>query len=255
MMNPKNHLIQQYWDEHIHDLSIATQPIGSAGFFQELANYRYEKLDYLNGFINSSVHQGKVILEIGCGVGIDLICLTKSGALVYGIDFSSVAIKLARNNLEQNGLQADVLLMDGETLGFSDHTFDIVYAHGVLQYTSDDNKMVAEIHRVLKPNGQAIMMFYNKFSWLNALSRLTSVGLEHADAPILRKYSIDEVKRMLHSFRSVQVVPERFPVATRLHKGTKARLYNDWFVKIFNMLPRSWVRPFGWHLMVFATKA
>jgi ubiquinone/menaquinone biosynthesis C-methylase UbiE len=254
MKNPKNYLIQQYWNEHIHDLSIATQPIGSAGFFQELADYRFEKLNYLKEFLNSNAHQGKAILEIGCGAGIDLVSLAKSGALVYGIDFSSVAIKLAKKNLEQNGLRANISLMDGETLGFSDHTFDIVYAHGVLQYTADDEKMIAEIHRVLKPNGQAIMMLYNKFSWLNALSRLTNVGLEHADAPVIRKYSVSQVKRMLHVFDSIQVVPERFPVATRLHQGTKARLYNDWFVNTFNLLPKSWVKPLGWHLMVFATK-
>jgi ubiquinone/menaquinone biosynthesis C-methylase UbiE len=255
MNNSETKLIQQYWDEHIHDLSIATQPIGSARFFQELADYRYEKLDYLTVLLNSNAHQGKLILEIGCGAGIDLVCLAKSGALVYGIDFSPVAIKLAKKNCEQNNLLANVLLMDGETLGFSDCTFDMVYAHGVLQYTADDEQMIAEIYRVLKPDGQAIMMFYNKFSWLNALSRLTNVGLEHTDAPVLRKYSVNQVKQMLHSFQNVQVVPERFPVATRLHQGIKARLYNDYFVKTFNLLPRSWVKPLGWHLMVFATKA
>jgi ubiquinone/menaquinone biosynthesis C-methylase UbiE len=255
MTNSKTHLIQQYWNEHIHDLSIATRPIGSADFFQELADYRFEKLDYLKELLNSGGQQGKLILEIGCGAGIDLVCLAKSGAFVYGIDFSSIAIKLAKKNCEQNGLRANVLLMDGETLGFNDNTFDTVYAHGVLQYTADDKRMIAEIYRVLKPNGQAIMMFYNRCSWLNALSHLTNVGLEHADAPILRKYSINEVKQLLQPFSSLQIIPQRFPVATRLHQGAKARLYNDLFVKSFNWLPRSWVKPLGWHLMVFATKA
>lgn len=247
-------MIQQYWNEHIHDLAIVTQPIGSAGFFKELANYRYEKLDYLLKVLDSNAYVGKKLLEVGCGAGLELARLAKCGAQIYGIDFSSVAIRLAKNNLEQNEFAANVCLMDGETLGFADETFDGVYAHGVLQYTSNDQTMVAEIHRVLKPGGTAVMMFYNKNSWLNAMSVITNIGLEHADAPVLRKYSASGVKRLLSTFDRVEIVPERFPVKTRLHKGIKAKLYNDWFVGIFNSLPKKWVRPLGWHLMVFATK-
>ena len=36
--------IRDYWNEHIHDLEIATHPVGSAEFFRELDTYRFEKL-------------------------------------------------------------------------------------------------------------------------------------------------------------------------------------------------------------------
>ena len=39
--------ITEYWDEHIHDLAITTHPVGSSGFFQQLDDYRYDKLNYL----------------------------------------------------------------------------------------------------------------------------------------------------------------------------------------------------------------
>ena len=51
-----------------------------------------------------------------------------------------------------------------------------------------------------------------------------------------------------------QIVPERFPVPTQVHKGLKARLFNTLFVDGFNALPRAWVRRYGHHLMAFATK-
>ena len=40
--------------------------------------------------------------------------------------------------------------MNGECMQFADNTFDVVYAHGVLQYTADTERMIGEIHRVLK---------------------------------------------------------------------------------------------------------
>jgi ubiquinone/menaquinone biosynthesis C-methylase UbiE len=246
--------VAKYWDEHIHDLEIATHPIGSPGFFRQLDEYRYDKLNYLPQVVDFPSYQGKSLLEVGCGAGIDLVRFARAGAVVTGIDLSQVCIDLARKNIEQNGLSADLRVMNGESMQFHDDSFDVVYAHGVLQYTADAGKMIAEIHRVLKPDGQAILMVYNRNSWLNLMRQLTKVPLEHEDAPVLKKFSIGEFKKLLQPFRNYQIIPERFPVKTKLHSGWKARLFNDVFVGTFDLLPKKLVRPFGWHLMAFATK-
>lgn len=247
--------IRSYWNEHIHDLAITTHPIGTPGFFEQLHTYRFDKLDYLPKVVNFDKYRGQKLLEIGCGVGLDLAHFVQAGAIAVGVDLSEQAIDLARQNFAYQALKADFEVMDGERLEYADGSFDVVYAHGVLQYTADPAKMIGEIVRVLRPGGEAILMVYNKFSWLNALSKFMSVGLEHADAPVLRKYSIHEFEKLLSSFAQVQIIPERFPVRTLLHHGWKAALYNHAFVVTFNRLPRAWVRPLGWHLMAFATKA
>jgi ubiquinone/menaquinone biosynthesis C-methylase UbiE len=246
--------IRDYWNLHIHDLEIATQPVGTAGFFQELAEYRFDKLRYLPQVVDFSAYQGKRLLEVGCGVGIDLVRFARAGAIVTGVDLAEVSIDLAWKNFAQDGLTADLQVMNGEDLQFEDSSFDVAYAHGVLQYTADAQKMIHELHRVLRPGGEAILMVYNKYSWLNLLSKLMKVELEHEDAPVLRMYSIRQFKRMLTPFAEVRIVPERFPVKTRLHRGIKATLYNDLFVKGFNCLPQAVIRPFGWHIMAFARK-
>lgn len=246
--------IRDYWNAHIHDLEIATEPVGTPAFFQQLAEYRFDKLHYLPQIIDSSAYQGKQLLEVGCGLGIDLVRWARAGAVVTGIDLADVSIELARQNFTQQGLRADLLVMNGESLGFGDNSFDVAYAHGVLQYTANTRKMIGELHRVLRPGGEAIMMVYNSHSWLSMVSKVTRVELEHEDAPALQMYSIGEFESMLAAFSKVRICLERFPVRTRLHHGLKATLYNDLFVRGFNCLPKSVVRPYGWHIMAFAQK-
>lgn len=246
--------IRDYWNTRIHDQEIATHPVGSPEFFQELDAYRFEKLDYLPRVVNFADYAGKRLLEIGCGAGIDLVHFAQGGALVTGIDLAEASIDLARRNFANNQLSGEFQVMNGESLDFSDGTFDVVYAHGVLQYTADARQMIREIHRVLRPGGEAIMMVYNTYSWLSAMSKLTKVDLEHEDAPAFRTFSIREFKTLLQPFSSYRLIPERFPVKTRLHNGLKATLYNQVFVNGFNILPKALVRPLGWHLMAFAEK-
>jgi 2-polyprenyl-3-methyl-5-hydroxy-6-metoxy-1,4-benzoquinol methylase len=256
MANDNNLLgsIATYWDEHIHDLAITTSRVGTPKFFRQLDEYRYEKLDYLPRLVNFSAYKGKSLLEVGCGAGIDLVRFARAGAKVTGIDLSKTAIDLACKNFEQSEQSADLRLMNGEGMQFAEDTFDVVYAHGVLQYTADAAKMIAEIHRVLKPGGETILMVYNRHSWLNLMRKVTNVPLEHEDAPVLMKFSVRELKQLLRPFQNYQIIPERFPVKTKLHSGWKAHLFNSVFVRVFNWMPKRWIRPFGWHLMVFAIK-
>jgi SAM-dependent methyltransferase len=246
--------VRVYWDRHIHDLEITRHPVGSRGFFDDLDQYHFEKLHHLLRLVPFDEVRGRRVLEVGCGAGVDLARFAKGGAEVTGVDISSSAIDLARENFRQQGLRGDFRVANGEALAFPDNSFDLVYAHGVVQYTADPQRLVNECRRVLKPDGQAIFQVYNRISWLNALSKLMKVGLEHDDAPVLLKFSIPEFRRLLASFREVRIVPERFPVRSRLHGGWKGALYNGAFVGTFNLLPRPLVRRFGWHLLAFCRR-
>lgn len=246
--------IKTYWNERIHDLEVAKHPVGTAGFFDDLDEYRFDKLHYLPKVVDFSSFHGKKILEVGCGAGIDLVHFARGGAIVTGVDLSETAVDLAKKNFSQRKLTGDLRVMNGEALEFPDDAFDVVYAHGVIQYTADAQKLVNEARRVLKPGGKFIAMVYNRKGWLNVMSKVFSVGLEHEDAPVLEKYSIGEFKQMMSGFSHVKIVPERFPVKSRLHKGLKGLLFNTFFVGVYNLIPRSLIRNTGWHLMGFAVK-
>ena len=246
--------VRDYWERHIHDLEITRHPVGSRGFFDDLDQYHFEKLHHLLRLVNFDGYAGRQVLEVGCGAGVDLARFARGGAVTTGVDVAHSAIDLARANFGQQGLAGEFHVADGERLPFPDDAFDLVYAHGVVQYTADPARLVDECRRVLKPGGEAIFQVYNRISWLNALSKVMKVGLEHQDAPVLIKFSIGEFRRLLRGFREVQVVPERFPVRSRLHGGWKGALYNGVFVGAFNALPRRLVRPLGWHLLAFCRK-
>lgn len=246
--------VRRYWNSRIHDLEMTAQPAGSRAFFDELDDYRFDKLAYLPRIVDFGAYRGKRLLEIGSGIGTDLTRFARGGAVVVGVDLSETAVSLARANLSLHDVRGAVLVGDGADLPIAAASVDVVYAHGVLQYSAAPRRIVEEAQRVLKPGGTAIFMVYNRVSWLMALSRVMKVGLEHADAPGLRLYSAGEFRELLHGFRRVDIVPERFPVKSRIHHGWKAALYNQVFVGAFNALPRRIVRPLGWHLMAFCEK-
>jgi len=243
--------VRAYWNTHIHDLEISKHAPGTPGFFADLDQYHFEKLHHLLRLVPFDGMRGKAVLDIGCGAGVDLVRFARGGAIVTGVDLAESAVALAKANFAQQGLTADLRVADGEALPFADASFDLVFAHGVVQYTADDRKLVAEVRRVLKPGGLAIFQVYNRRSWLNALSGIMKVGLEHEDAPVLKKYTWGEFEALLQGFREVEIVAERFPVKSRLHGGWKGVAFNTFFVGTFNALPRPLVRKLGWHLLAF----
>ena len=246
--------VRQYWDTHIHDLAISSHAPGTPGFFADLDAYHFEKLHHLLRLVDFDAWGGRAVLDVGCGAGVEVIRFARGGAHVAGVDAAPSAAALTRQNLTQQRLEAGVAVAEGEALPFRDETFDFVYAHGVMQYAADDRKVVAECRRVLRPGGLAMFQAYNRISWLQMLSKVMRVPLEHEDAPVLRRYSIGELRALLHGFSSVEIVTERFPVHSRLHKGWKGALFNGLFVGTFNALPRAWVRRYGWHLLAFCRK-
>ncbi len=246
--------VREFWNGHIHDWKVARSEPGTKEFFEEIETYRFEKLDYLPRVVDFNGYAGRRVLDVGCGVGNDLSRFGRGGADVVGIDLAERSIELARQNFSQRGLPGEFHVMNGERLDIPDDSFDMVYCHTVLHFTPNPERMVREIHRVLKPGGEAILMTVNRRSWLNVMHRVAKVKIDHLDAPVFYSYTGVEFRLLLAPLAQVRIVYERFPVRTKVHEGLKAKLFNTFFVDLFNALPRSWVRHAGHHLMAFGRK-
>ncbi len=254
MTRPSSADVRRYWNRHIHDLEISQHAPGTAGFFADLDQYHFEKLHHLLRLVDFDAWRGRAVLDVGCGAGVEVVRFARAGARVCGVDLSEQAVALTATNVGQQGLSAGLSVADGEALPFPDNSFDYIFAHGVVQYAASDTAVVAECHRVLKPGGTVLFQVYNRISWLNLLSKVMKTPLEHEDAPVLRRYSIPEFRALVGRFARTDIIAERFPVKSRLHKGWKGAAFNTFFVGTFNALPRAWVRRFGWHLLAVCTK-
>jgi ubiquinone/menaquinone biosynthesis C-methylase UbiE len=142
--------ITTYWNHRIHDLEMTDHPVGTKAFFDDLDDYRFDKLHYLPQLVDFASFRGQQLLEVGCGIGTDLVRFAKGGARVTGVDLAQTAVDLARKNFEVHGVAAeDLRVANGEALPYADATFDAVYGHGVIQYTSNAPQLIREMHRVL----------------------------------------------------------------------------------------------------------
>src|SRR5205823_4005894 len=160
-MTSPNAAVRTYWNSHIHDLEISQHPPGSAGFFTDLDAYHFEKLHHLLRLVDFDAWRGRDVLDLGCGAGVEVVRFARAGARVVALDLADSAVNLARQNLTQQSQQAGLVVADGEALPLRDASTDFVFAHGVVQYTNDDRRLVAECHRVLRPGGLALFQVYN----------------------------------------------------------------------------------------------
>ncbi|MEO1495397.1 MAG: class I SAM-dependent methyltransferase, partial [Pseudomonadota bacterium] len=174
---------------------------------------------------------------------------------VTGIDISPRAVELAERNFAQRGLEGRFLCMDGRSMDFDEASFDFVYCHTVLHFTPDPDHMIAEIRRVLKPGGTAFFMAINRWSWLYFLHRVAKVKIDYLDSPVFDPFDYDRFERAFAAFDHSDIVVERFPVRTEVHKGLKSVLYNRLFVDLYNALPKVLTGRTGYHLLAFASKS
>lgn len=149
---------------------------------------------YLERYIPADL-TGKRVLEAGLGFGTLGQLLASRGADYYGIDIAPEPVAVMRKRLrwldlpEKHVQQASVL-----ELPFDDETFDEVYSIGCLHHTGDLPRAVAEVLRVLRMRGRAVVMVYNRHSarrLLHALRR-TVRRSGATDRQLAAAYDVDE---------------------------------------------------------------
>ena len=101
------------------------------------------------------------ILEVGCGNGYYLNLLNKLGfnLTLVGIDNDEVALKEARKIIRDNRVKLE--LVDADKLPFGNNIFDKVVISEVIEHVEDQERVLSEIYRVLKPGGTMVLTTCN----------------------------------------------------------------------------------------------
>jgi SAM-dependent methyltransferase len=104
---------------------------------------------------------GKLVLDVGCGMGRFADVATRWGARVVGIDLS-LAAEVAARNLARR--QATIFQADVFQLPFAPESFDFIYSIGVLHHTPDCERAFKMLPGLLKPGGRIAIWLYSRYN-------------------------------------------------------------------------------------------
>jgi SAM-dependent methyltransferase len=240
---------------------------GTREFFDVVERHRYvEYAPWMPRVMGFDQFPGARLLEVGCGMGTDLLQFARGGAICTGVDLTPRSIEITRHRFASYNENGSFLVADGERLPFADESFDVVYSNGVLHHTPDTAGAIQELHRVLRPGGTAKVMLYYHHSfnyWGEIIFRRGLLGgellrghspeeimsrwveySEHGGRPLVKVYSQREARDLFSRFSQIKIQIEQL---TRSDLRFLGRIIPD---SLLNFLQNRW----GWNLIVTATK-
>src|SRR5256714_11088805 len=114
------------------------QEFGTREFFDAVERHRYtEYAPWMPAVMGFNDFAGARLLEVGCGMGTDLLQFARGGAKVTGVDLTPRSIEISRKRLELYDQQGQFAISDCEYLPFAAESFDVVFSNGVLLHTPD----------------------------------------------------------------------------------------------------------------------
>ncbi len=120
---------------------------------------------YLLPIVGPRRMRRKKVLEIGLGYGTLGQKIAEAGAIYSGLDIAENPVKMMNHRLRMSNLPGQAVQGSSLEMPFPDQTFDHVVSIGCFHHTGNVQRCIDETHRVLKQDGSAVLMVYNKFSW------------------------------------------------------------------------------------------
>jgi SAM-dependent methyltransferase len=141
---------------------------------------------------HGELRPGVLALELGCGTGVFLEKVARSGATLHGLDLSEDLLAKARVRLSET---TNVTLDrgDAESTPYPEGRFDAVYGSSVLHHL-DLAAALAEVFRVLKPGGRLV------FAEPNLLN--PQVALMFMFPPVKERFGVSSDEMAFTRFRA-----------------------------------------------------
>jgi ubiquinone/menaquinone biosynthesis C-methylase UbiE len=157
--------VRNFWDANPCQAGLSQQR-DRRRYFEEISRNRFGKREWhvptVAAFHN---YRGKDVLEVGCSIATDGLEFAKNGANYTGIDLTPNAIEMARERFQLFGVSGRFEVANAEErIPFRDEAFDHIYSFGVIHHSPVPERIVREIHRVLRPGGTLTVMLYNRSS-------------------------------------------------------------------------------------------
>jgi glycosyltransferase involved in cell wall biosynthesis/SAM-dependent methyltransferase len=112
--------------------------------------------------------KGERVLDVGCGVGTFAYHCAKRGSICAGVDYSRESLDMAQRLINRFGLAESVIFKQCDVsngLPFEDRSFDKIVSADFIEHIdrAQKEKLLSEIHRLLKPEGKAVIFTPNLF--------------------------------------------------------------------------------------------
>lgn len=135
------------------------KPEGKLGNIQLKSMNKEHTPVSLWGLKHLNISPDDVILDIGCGGGMNINRMAQSAKKVYGVDYSIESVNLSKEVNQDLIREGRVEVHEGNVmdLPFEDNSFDIVTAFETVYFWPDIVKSFGEVKRVLKPGGMFLI--------------------------------------------------------------------------------------------------
>lgn len=267
-------LVRTHWQQEVCGSRYGKGIRGQTDL-EKMAEQRYRLEPYIPEFADFPSAQGKKVLEIGVGAGVDFFHWIKNGAHATGIDLTQAAVTMTRDRLAMAGYAEgsyELKSGDAEDLDFKDETFDLVYSYGVLHHTPDTKQAFKETYRVLKNKGTLKAMVYHVPSvtgWLLWLRYSLLTGkwfktprqaiYENLESPGTKAYTVPEMNELLTKtgFKNIRLKTKLVFGDLLLNKRS-SKFQSGLYDLIWKIYPRWLIRllgdKYGFFLFIEAEK-
>jgi SAM-dependent methyltransferase len=109
--------------------------------------------------------QGRRVLDLGSGMGGTSVALGLAGAAPLAFEYNRAYCDIIRLRAGRYDLGLPVVNGAGEHLPFANAGFDLVIAWDVVEHVQDPKLLLAELARVLRPGGRALLTVINRFTF------------------------------------------------------------------------------------------
>ncbi|MBI2791893.1 MAG: class I SAM-dependent methyltransferase [Gammaproteobacteria bacterium] len=242
-------------------------------------NFFLDYYPYVKKHIDLEKINGQRVLEVGLGYGTVGQMLAQAGANYHALDIAFNAVQMTKHRLMQNNLQGDLRQGSMITCPFPDNYFDFVISIGCFHHTGNMQECVNQTHRILKNEGKALIMVYNKFSlrqwklwplqttkdflneFLVGKSNASSIESQRkaydaseenqVGAPVTEFFSQKKIRHIFRNFETIKITKENFDegFTISLFKIIPLR-----FKSRSECLNSYWTRHFGLDLYIEVTK-
>ncbi|GIJ00622.1 methyltransferase family protein [Sediminihabitans luteus] len=179
-----------------------------------LRSHRWRTAENSAAFLLSSLHDGATLLDVGCGPGTVTVDLAGhvGGGRVIGVDASAKVLESARELATTKGVtNVEFQQANAYELPFADDTFDVVFAHQVLQHLSDPVAALREMKRVAKPGGVVACREsdYSAMTWYPDSHGLTEWNELYHEVTRAYGFEADAGRRLLAWTQDAGFAPEQ----------------------------------------------